>query len=449
MDFFNNPAEVVSMASLILLLLLQTHRALDETIVDVLEDDNSTVVVPFPKNLQRPLLDEVAMSRVVLQQFRLWTSVLVFDEELGFWVKPRSTTWFTKFLLEEYDDERWIQMFRMTKRALLSLAELLAPFIRRRDTNYRLAIPVTVRMACTLFKLCHGVSLLICSELFAIGRSTVSVVLRDVVQAVNVGLRGEIQWPMDDGVPEVEAGFQQACGLPGILGAIDGTHFPIAKPKIAPADYFYFKSGGYSMHCQAVVDSTKRFLNVTVGMPGSTNDSRVLRRSALYHRGQQGNLWDAAHLFQGFQPYLIGDSGYPLLRWLMVPHRQNTPLPVAAALFNRGLSRGRAVVENAFGMMKQAFRELHKKSELHITFIPDVVLCCAILHNILLKDSHEDMERLLRVLQAEAIPCNVEGKGADREGAGQVPVDYMEEEAAIVRRQDLGVFLTLQRLQAL
>jgi hypothetical protein len=32
------------------------------------------------------------------------------------------------------------------------------------------------------------------------------------------------------------------------------------------------------------VDSQKQFLDLYLGMPGSTNDARVLRRSSLYHK---------------------------------------------------------------------------------------------------------------------------------------------------------------------
>lgn len=89
-------------------------------------------------------------------------------------------------------------------------------------------------------------------------------------------------------------------------------------------------------------------------------------------------------MFDGFSPYVLGDAGYPLVRWLMVPHREVAHLPVADSLFNRRLCRGRVVVENAFGMLKQSFRELFTKSDLHVTFLPDVIVYCAILHNMLL-----------------------------------------------------------------
>lgn len=253
------------------------------------EDDIVDVEIPIVHG-HSVSADTDQLSRAALHHYQLWTSLLFVDEELGFWVKPRSTTWFSRFLVEEYDDARWVEMFRLTKQAVFTLANLLSPAIRKKDTKYRLAIPVLVRLACSLFKLSHGASFLICSEMFAVGRSTVSVMLRDVVQAINVAMREQICWPRGEAAQMTAADFQQLCGLPGVMGAINGMQIAISKPRVAAQDYYYFKSGGYSMNCQAVVDSSKRFLDLYVGMPGSTNDSRMLRRSTLFCKGQRRGL---------------------------------------------------------------------------------------------------------------------------------------------------------------
>ena len=91
-----------------------------------------------------PLFDPLADMRIALQNFRLCTSINLFTDDLGFWVKPRSTTWFSRFLLTEYDNTRWVQMFRMTKPAVFALTDLLRPIVQRKDTKYRLAIPVVI-----------------------------------------------------------------------------------------------------------------------------------------------------------------------------------------------------------------------------------------------------------------------------------------------------------------
>jgi hypothetical protein len=194
-----------------------------------------------------------------------------------------------------------------------------------------------VRISCTLFKLAQGASLTIFLELFAIGVSTVSNILHDTVRAINVVLRDQISWPTGQQLVETQMQFRELCNLPAVVRAIDCTHIHIAKPSVGPEDYFYFKSGGYTINCQVVVDCRKRFLDLYLGMPGSTSDARVLRRSTLYSLAMHGNLFDIQCGLDGFPPYLLGDSGYPLLPWLMTPYRGHRIPSVLEALFNRKL----------------------------------------------------------------------------------------------------------------
>jgi hypothetical protein len=208
--------------------------------------------------------------------FRILNSQFLEFGDFGFWVKPRSTAWFSRLVIDQFDDERWVQHFRMTKAAVMGLLEMLAPHIRRQNTKDRLAIPVIIRVYCTLFKLAQGASLTICYELFAVGTSTVSSILHDTVHAINVVLCDQISWPIGHQLRQTQIEFRGLCSLPAVVDAIDCTHIDIAKPAVGPEDYFYFKSGGYTLNCQAVVDSRKRFLDLFLGMSGSTNDVHVL-----------------------------------------------------------------------------------------------------------------------------------------------------------------------------
>jgi hypothetical protein len=67
--------------------------------------------------------------------------------------------------------------------------------------------------------------------------------------------------------------FKHLCGLPAVVSAIDGTHFHIRKPAMSPEDFFNFKTNGYTIACQAVLDSERNFLDLFVGMPRSTNNA--------------------------------------------------------------------------------------------------------------------------------------------------------------------------------
>ena len=201
------------------------------------------------------------------------------------------------------------------------------------------------------------------------------------------------------------------------------------------------------MNCQAVVDSEKRFLNLYVGMPGSTNGSHMLRRSSLHYLASHGNLLDTAHSVEGFSPYVIGDLGYPLLPLLLVPHRGRDQLSLSEAHFNKKLRKGCCVVENVFGILKQSFWELLNKSDLKVTFLPNLILCCALLHNVLLRQSHEEVKELLQVLRIEGLQT----ENANKESVVIDPPDTLTEDLATAlgseKRSQLGVFLTTRRRQ--
>jgi hypothetical protein len=107
------------------------------------------------------------------------------------------------------------------------------------------------------------------------------------------------------------------------------------------------------------------------------------------------------------------------------------------------VSQGRAVVENAFGILKLAFRELKNYSDLHVTLVPDVVLCCALLHNILLGQSPGEVERLLECLQREGmVPTVDDNPDVEDAVAGQ---PFAEFERGKDKRKELSTYLAFQR----
>ena len=241
--------------------------------------------------------------------------------------------------------------------------------------------------------------------------------------------------------------FQEFCGLPAVVGAIDRTHIHIRKPYVGPEDYFYFKTSGYTIQMQAVVDRSKRFLDLSVGMLGSTHDSRVLRRSALYQQAESGILFYEGMNVNGFTPYLLGDARYPLKQWLMALYRhalgRADARSVVDRLYSKRLSRGRSVIENAFGILKQSFCELLDITDLHVTFLPDVVVCCCLLHIVLLGQTLDEVARLLEILQREgALPEVNDDPVVDVEHEATEIVEFTRAE---MKRQELGVYLGRRR----
>ena len=147
---------------------------------------------------------------------------------------------------------------------------------------------------------------------------------------------------------------------------------------------FYNRKGWYSIIIQAVVDHSYLFRDVYIGWPGSVHDARIVGHSSLYKKAIAGSILNGAPInlnCQDVVPYIIGDSAYPLLPWLMKPFPHHASLTPAQRHFNNRISRARIVVENAFGRLKARWRRLLKQNEMNVANVPAVVHSCCILHN--------------------------------------------------------------------
>ncbi|RLU16949.1 hypothetical protein DMN91_011018 [Ooceraea biroi] len=84
----------------------------------------------------------------------------------------------------------------------------------------------------------------------------------------------------------------------------------------------------------------------------------------------------------------MGDPAYPLLDWLIKGYTKSTQLTSQEESFNVYLNAGRVCVEIAFGRLKARWRRLLKRSDLHYTYMPNVISACCVLHNIL--EAHKE-----------------------------------------------------------
>lgn len=103
------------------------------------------------------------------------------------------------------------------------------------------------------------------------------------------------------------------------------------------------------------------------------HDARVLKNSTLYND---------LHNICGDNYYLLGDSAYPCLKQLIVPYKDNGHLTRAQRSFNQKLSSCRVVIENAFGCLKQRFRQLYHFKLRDVPRMVRVIHACCVLHNI-------------------------------------------------------------------
>jgi hypothetical protein len=135
--------------------------------------------------------------------------------------------------------------FKVNKEFVFQLTMKLKHLLQK-NTRYQFVITIGIRVACSFYKLPYGVGYLQHSEIFAIGKSIVHVVMSKFV--VNVVCRNQIQWLKGEELAEIVAGFKNFCGLPSFDGAINVTHIHIQKP-IDPfiGDYYSFKFEPFNM----------------------------------------------------------------------------------------------------------------------------------------------------------------------------------------------------------
>lgn len=151
-----------------------------------------------------------------------------------------------------------------------------------------------------------------------------------------------------------------------------------------------------SIAVQIVVDSSSRILSIVAGFRGDKNDSRILKSTTLCHDIEGRRLLNATPVIVNgvaIDQYLIGDGGYPLLPWLMVPFVDVVPgsceekFNAANNLMHVFALRTIASLKN-WGVLNKPIEEEFKTA---VAFIG----ACSILHNVLLM--REDDSALIDV----------------------------------------------------
>ena len=156
---------------------------------------------------------------------------------------------------------------------------------------------------------------------------------------------------------------------------------------------------------QGVADARYRFVAIDVGAYGKQSDGGIFRHSSLYQflssnnfnmpRAQKLPLSDVELPF-----VILGDEAYPLLSYLMRPYPRRQ-LTESRRLFNYRLSRGRRVVESAFGILAAKWRILNKPIEASPDMTDRIVKCVCVLHNTVIDREGVDVASLLELQNRE------------------------------------------------
>ncbi|XP_025153202.1 protein ALP1-like [Harpegnathos saltator] len=226
------------------------------------------------------------------------------------------------------------------------------------------------------------------SDRFDVSISSVFRVIRRVTAWILIKLDDVIKWPEGQHVAYVYHQFYAKRGIPNIMGAIDCTQIKIEKPNVENARDYCNRKKYFSVSLQAVVDVDMKFTNIYCGQPGSLHDARVLRKSALYN-----SVNEHREVIFPDEKFIIEDSAYPSLQWLVPPFRDNGHLTPLQTEFNFILSSTRMAVEKAFGYLKGRFRRIKFFSEYReMPFITNTIVAACILHNLCLNYDDDNVD---------------------------------------------------------
>ncbi|KAJ0531898.1 putative harbinger transposase-derived nuclease domain-containing protein [Helianthus annuus] len=308
------------------------------------------------------------------------------------WVKERSKGWWKYLDSDECSDGEFRKAFRMSKGTFNMICDELESVVMKKNTMLRKAIPARQRVAVCIYRLATGDPLRTVSSLFGLGISTCHKLVLEVCAAIRSVLMPKyLQWPDQERLQEIKTTFGSISGIPNVNGSIYTTHVSIIAPKTNQESYYNRKhternqKPSYSTTVQGLVDPRGVFTDVCIGYPGSLSDEQILEKSALSQRSKLGMLENT---------WVVGNSGYYLKDWVLVPYTHQN-LSWSQHAFNQRLDELQMIAKDAFMRLKGRWGCLQKRTEVKLQELPMVLGACCVLHNIC-EMHNEEMDVELR-----------------------------------------------------
>lgn len=286
--------------------------------------------------------------------------------------------------------EGFLKMSRKTFNYVCSLVSEPMSKSRKYSFSDGTVISLLDRVAIALRRLKSGDSLVSLGETFGTHRSIVSQITWSFVEAVEENGLHHLKWPdTEEEMLNIKAKFESIQGLPNCCGAVDITHIKMMSSS-SPFDteVWIDNMNNQSMVMQAIVDSDMRFRDVVSGWPGKMTEPYVLSTSKFFELCEKGNRLNGNKIKLSddteLREYIVGDSGYPSLPWLVTPY-QGKEISEPAAEFNKRHYETWKVVHRALTRLKEEWKVLQVvmwRPDKHK--LPRIILACCILYNIFL-----------------------------------------------------------------
>ncbi len=219
--------------------------------------------------------------------------------------------------LDNLNDAEMFKQYRFTRQGCIHIIDLLEADLAP-QTNRNKAIPAAIQVFTALKYYAEGCVLTSAGKDTGISLASASRVIKRVTNLLCEKRNEYIVFPSDvDDVQREQGAFYRKHGFPKVVGAVDCTHVQLRGCPWGPNEHVFInRKNTHSVNVQLICDSKYRITNVVARWPGATHDSRILLNSQVGERFETGALSGT----------LLGDSGYPLRKWLMTPIlRPNNP----------------------------------------------------------------------------------------------------------------------------
>ena len=172
-----------------------------------------------------------------------------------------------------FGDTTLISRYRLPRAMILGLAEELRPFLER-PTRRHGTLPVGVQLTNALRLFAKGDFQSEVADIGKLSQPAVSRNLTEVAKAIGGLARRYIKFPTGDELNIIKEAFYEHARMPGVIGLVDGSLFPIKAPKEDEATYVCRK-GYHAINIQAIGDHNMLIRHLVAKWPGSSHDAFV------------------------------------------------------------------------------------------------------------------------------------------------------------------------------
>ncbi|KAK8772751.1 hypothetical protein V5799_024004 [Amblyomma americanum] len=291
-------------------------------------------------------------------------------------------------VVKHYSGEEFRRNFRLRRQAcydLIAMFEESECFPSNRHHGGSPAKTPEEHILSFVWYAANKASMRECSVLFNMAESTQLVVINRVLDFLCHIASNVIHFSSDK--DRLAEDFRKLAGFPNVIGCIDGTYIPIRCPSNKIRSTYINRHDQVSITMQGICDARGKFMDVFTGPPSKVHDARVLRLSPVHE--------DLPTLCEVNKFHILGDAAYPIREHLLTPFKHYGPMTAAKTNYNQCHATTRVIIENAFGMLKQRFRQLRYVEFTTVDKITKFVVACCVLHNICLDGGDFDVNDLL------------------------------------------------------